>query len=54
MESSLQHCTKNGIPLIISDQPLRMMDDSIKELLEQGKITLEIARANAHNPKLFQ
>ena len=33
---------------------MQMMDDSIKQLLEAGKVTLEVARANAHNPKLFQ
>ena len=31
-----------------------MMDDSIKKILQSGKITKEVARANAQNPKLFQ
>ncbi len=31
-----------------------LMDDTIKRLLSEGKISKEVARQNAHNPKLFQ
>jgi len=33
---------------------MKMMDDSIKGFLKDGLITKEVARGNAHNPKLFQ
>jgi twitching motility protein PilT len=33
---------------------MQLMDDAIKDLLQKGEITKEIARAGAHNPKLFQ
>jgi Tfp pilus assembly pilus retraction ATPase PilT len=33
---------------------MMMMDDSIRRLLKDGKITKDVARKNALNPKLFQ